>query len=97
MPCSRSVPIWTGFVIDTLFYAAIWFILFFGFTSAKRLIRSKRGRCPRCGYDLRGGVTSDKRLAISEEDLATRKPQGSSLTPSSGCPECGWNREESST
>jgi len=43
-----------GFVIDTLFYAAIWGALYFGFTSAKRFIRAKRGRCPRCGYDLRG-------------------------------------------
>jgi hypothetical protein len=46
-------PIWPGFVIDTLFYAAIWFGVFFGFASAKRAIRRARGRCPRCGYDLR--------------------------------------------
>jgi len=43
-------------VIDTLFYAAIWFGMFFGFSSAKRFIRAKRGRCPRCGYDLRGNL-----------------------------------------
>jgi len=47
-------PIWPGFLIDTLFYAAIWGGVFFGFTSAKRLIRMKRGRCPCCGYNLRG-------------------------------------------
>jgi len=47
-------PIWPGFTIDTLFYAAIWFGVCFGFASAKRAIRRKRGRCPRCGYDLRG-------------------------------------------
>jgi len=48
-------PMWFGFLIDTLSYAAIWGGVFFGFTSAKRFIRIKRGRCPRCGYDLRGG------------------------------------------
>ncbi len=51
-------PIWPGFVIDTLFYAAIWCGVIFGFTSAKRLIRAKRGRCPRCGYDLRGALAT---------------------------------------
>jgi hypothetical protein len=49
-------PIWPGFVIDTLFYAAIWGGVWFGFVGGKRFIRTKRGRCPRCGYDLRGGV-----------------------------------------
>ena len=49
-------PIWPGFVIDTLFYASIWYGVFFGFGSAKRAIRRKRGRCPRCGYDLRGAL-----------------------------------------
>jgi hypothetical protein len=49
-------PIWPGFVIDTLFYAAIWFGVFFGFASAKRAIRRKRGRCPMCGYDLRNAL-----------------------------------------
>jgi len=51
--CPTTVLL-SGFVIDTLFYAAIWFGVFFGFTSAKRFIRVRRGRCPRCGYDLRG-------------------------------------------
>ena len=51
-------PIWPGFLIDTVFYAAIWFALFFGFASAKRAIRRKRGRCPRCGYDLRGNLSA---------------------------------------
>jgi hypothetical protein len=71
-------PIWSGFMIDTFFYASIWFGVFFAPGMAKRAIRRKRGRCPRCGYDLRGGVISDKRLAIS----------------GAGCPECGWNRPE---
>jgi len=64
------LPLWPGFVIDTLFYAAIWFGVFFGFVSARRFIRVRRGRCRRCGYDLRGELEQ-------------------------GCPECGWQREES--
>ena len=76
-------PIWPGFVIDTLFYAAIWFGVFFGFTSAKRAIRRKRGRCPRCGYDLRGGVSVEP---------PPRPELGTKAATSPGCPECGWNR-----
>ena len=52
------IPIWPGFLIDTLFYAAIWLGLFFGLTSAKRFIRTRRGRCPRCGYDLQGNLSA---------------------------------------
>jgi len=70
-------PIWPGFVFDTLFYAAIWGGVFFGFTSAKRFIRAKRGRCPRCGYDLRGQRMKDHGQAAH----------------ATGCPECGWGRE----
>jgi hypothetical protein len=58
LPVDRQpVPtniLFPGFVIDTLFYGAIWGGLWFGFAGGKRFIRSKRGRCPRCGYDLRG-------------------------------------------
>jgi hypothetical protein len=48
-----------AFLIDAVFYAAVWFGLLFGFArlaSAKRAIRRRRGRCPRCGYDLRGAL-----------------------------------------
>ncbi len=85
-------PIWPGFVIDTLFYGAIWFGVFFGFSSAKRFLRIKRGRCPRCGYDLRG-----QRLVISDQRLvegSILKPQDSRLKTSPGCPECGWGRAD---
>jgi hypothetical protein len=52
------LPLWPGFAIDTLFFAAIWFGVFFGFASGKRAIRRKRGRCLRCGYDLRGDLAA---------------------------------------
>jgi hypothetical protein len=50
--------IWPGFGIDTLFYAAIWGGVFFGFASAKRGIRRALGRCPQCGDDLRGDLAT---------------------------------------
>ena len=47
-------PLWPGFAINTLFYAIILWLLVPGPFVLRRLIRIKRGRCPKCGYDLRG-------------------------------------------
>ena len=47
-------PIWPGFAINTLFYAAILWTLTLGPFTARRMIRRKRGHCIKCGYDLRG-------------------------------------------
>lgn len=49
-------PIWPGFLINTLFYAAIWLGLFFVMKRVSRHLRSPLGRCPRCRYDLRGDL-----------------------------------------
>jgi hypothetical protein len=46
-------PIWLGFAIDTLFYAAILWLLFAAPFAMRRRIRIGRGLCPKCGYDLR--------------------------------------------
>lgn len=50
-------PIWPGFAINTIFYAAIfailWLLTLSPFT-ARRIIRHRRGHCIKCGYDLRG-------------------------------------------
>jgi len=51
-------PIFPGFIVNTLFYAAIWFGVLFVPGIAKRAIRRKRGRCVKCGYDLRGDVAA---------------------------------------
>ena len=51
LPCR---PIWPGFAINTVFYAAILWLLTFGPFTARRMIRHRRGRCIKCGYDLRG-------------------------------------------
>ena len=46
-------PILPGFAINTLFYAAVLWTLTLGPFAARRIIRRKRGRCAKCGYDLR--------------------------------------------
>ena len=45
-------PVWPGFAINTVFYAAIVWGLTLGPFTARRLIRRKRGHCIDCGYDL---------------------------------------------
>ncbi len=47
-------PILPGLLINTLFYAVLWFAILFGFSTSRRTIRRARGRCLKCGYDLRG-------------------------------------------
>lgn len=49
-----SHPIWSGFVINTIFYASILWILTLAPFTARQMIRRKRGLCIKCGYDLRG-------------------------------------------
>jgi len=48
----RPIPI--GFVLDTVFYGAIWFVLFWLFVTTRRIIRQRRGRCVVCAYRLEG-------------------------------------------
>lgn len=50
-------PLWRGFAINTLFYAAIAFALIAGpfmVLRLRRSARSRRGLCITCGYNLRG-------------------------------------------
>ncbi|MCH8166084.1 MAG: hypothetical protein IH889_10795 [Planctomycetes bacterium] len=46
-------PIWPGFAINTIFYAAILWLPIRGPFALRRHIRRKRGLCVACGYDLR--------------------------------------------
>ena len=48
------VPLWPGFAINTIFYAAILWLLFAIPFALRRRRRIKRGLCPACAYDLRG-------------------------------------------
>ncbi len=47
-------PIWPGFAINTVFYAAILWLLLAAPFALRRRRRIKRGLCLKCGYNLRG-------------------------------------------
>ena len=51
-------PIFPGFIINTLFYAAIWFVLIFGWRAHLRQVRKWQGYCPVCKYDLQNTLTA---------------------------------------
>lgn len=48
------LPMWPGFGINTLFYAAVLWALFAGPGKIRRRLRARRGLCLACAYDLRG-------------------------------------------
>ena len=50
-------PLWPGFAINTIFYAAILWLPVAGLGALRRRRRIKRGLCPACAYDLRGRGT----------------------------------------
>ena len=45
-------PIWPGFAVNTISYAAILWLLIQGPFALKRLIRRRRGLCPKCAYPM---------------------------------------------
>jgi hypothetical protein len=45
-------PIWPGFVINTLFYADILWLLIPGPFALRRFLRLKRGLCLKCAYPM---------------------------------------------
>jgi hypothetical protein len=49
-------PLWPGFAINTIFYAAMLWLLWIAPGRIKRFIRVHRGRCPACGYIIAPGV-----------------------------------------
>ena len=61
--CLPTRPLWPGFAINTIFYAAVLWLLFMIPGSVKRhrrRIHRGRGRCIHCGYDLRGQPADSK-------------------------------------
>jgi hypothetical protein len=50
-------PLWPGFALDTVFYAAIAFTLWSAPGVVRRRVRRARGHCPACGYNLKGAPT----------------------------------------
>ena len=53
-------PLWPGFAINTIFYAAVLWVLFAAPFTLRRWRRIKRGQCASCGYSLRGTPDIDK-------------------------------------
>ena len=45
-------PMWPGFAINTIFYAAVLWLLFAAPGFVRRRIRARRGQCPACGYPI---------------------------------------------
>ncbi len=45
-------PIWSGLVLNTAFYALLFFIFVRLAKGTRQLLRFREGKCPRCGYDL---------------------------------------------
>ena len=45
-------PIWPGFLLNTLLYAAILWLLIPGPFALRRFLRVRRGRCPKCAYPM---------------------------------------------
>ena len=46
-------PMWPGFAVNTIFYATVLWLLHYGpFVLLRRVIRQRRGLCPRCAYPM---------------------------------------------
>ncbi len=45
-------PIWPGFAVNTIFYAAILWPLICGPVALRRFLRVRRGLCPKCAYPM---------------------------------------------
>jgi hypothetical protein len=49
------IPLWPGFAINTIFYAAVLWLLWFAPGKIRRFIRIRGHRCPACGYQIAPG------------------------------------------
>ncbi len=52
-------PVWPGFILNTILYAGLVWLLLVGQHRIRRRARLDRGRCPGCKYDLRGAITNE--------------------------------------
>ena len=56
----KALPLgilWPDFAINTIFYAAVLWVLFAVPGAVRRRVRIKRGQCASCGYSLRESVS----------------------------------------
>jgi hypothetical protein len=49
------LPLWPGFAINTIFYAAMLWLLWVAPGKIRRFIRIRGHRCPACGYQIAPG------------------------------------------
>jgi hypothetical protein len=64
-------PIWPGFAINTLFYAAILWLLFAAPFALRRRRRIKRGLCAACAYPVGvSAVCSECGKAVTPKEMA---------------------------
>jgi hypothetical protein len=47
---------WPGFTINTIFYAALLWVLWILSAKIRRMVHIRRGCCPACGYKIAYGV-----------------------------------------
>lgn len=47
-------PRWTGLLVNALFFGTLLAVPILAHGAGRRALRRRRGRCPRCGYDLSG-------------------------------------------
>ena len=47
-------PLWRGIIINTLFYAAVLWVMWMMYIAIRNARRRRRNLCPDCKYDLRG-------------------------------------------
>ena len=53
-PLLPYLPVWRGLIVNTVFYGIMFWVLIFSWPVGRRVIRSRRGLCLWCGYDLHG-------------------------------------------
>jgi hypothetical protein len=61
-PTWRALPLgtlWPGFAINTIFYAAILALLFYGPGKVRRTVRIRRSQCPACGHIIASGTCAN--------------------------------------
>lgn len=66
-------PRWPAFLANTAVYAGLLFTLVASVILGKRLLRRLSGRCPRCGYRLRGLSPEQGRIRCPECGKSVRR------------------------
>jgi len=75
-------PMWIGFVLSTLFYAFILWLLFAAPFALRRWRRIKRGLCPKCAYPVGASdVCTECGATVTRKVEASTSPDVAPLPP----------------